>query len=67
MLAPPPRYAGTFPDSTHEPVHGPLPPRRGVTYVNGALPRVACRIFWEGVGLKPPALVIFLKWRVGEK
>lgn len=67
MLVPPPRCAGTFPESTHEPVYGPRPPRRGVAYVNRALPGVACRIFWEGVGVRPPALVTFLKWWSGEK
>lgn len=46
VFVPPPRYAGTFPVSTQELVHGPLPPRRGVANVNRALPRVACRIFF---------------------
>lgn len=68
VLVPPPSCAGTFPESTHEPVHGLLPPRRGVTNMNGALPRlVLCRIFWEGLELKRPALVIILKWWIGEK
>lgn len=36
--------------------------------MNGALPRmVLCSIFWEGLELKPPALVIILKWWIGEK
>lgn len=34
VLVPPPRYAGTFPVSTQELVHGPLPPRRGVANMN---------------------------------
>lgn len=48
VLVPPPRYAGTFPVSTQELVHGPLPPRRGVANMNRALHRVACRIFLRG-------------------
>lgn len=46
VLMPPPRYAGTFPVSTQELVHGPLPPKSGVANMNRALPRVACRIFF---------------------
>lgn len=45
VLMPPPRYAGTFPVSTQELVHGPLPPKSGVANMNRALPRVACSIF----------------------
>lgn len=64
VLVPPPGYAGTFPVSTQEQEHGPLPPRRGVASMNQARSRVTCRIFFEGVASWPPGVISrMVYWR----
>lgn len=53
VLMPPPRYAGTFPVSTQELVHAPLPPKRGVTNMNELSLVWRVGSFFEGVSSRP--------------